>query len=107
MVEGDGGGNARMTATVESPESVTVILEGELDIASVELIRRGIEPYLADSPQHVVFDLARLQFMDSSGIALLIEVSNRVGSVQIRNATPIVRRVLEVTGLVDALGVTD
>jgi len=45
--------------------------------------------------------------MDSSGIALLIEVSNRVGSVQIRNATPIVRRVLEVTGLADALGVTD
>jgi anti-sigma B factor antagonist len=107
MVELDGGGNARMTATVESPESVTVIIEGELDIASVELIRRGIDPYLVDSPKRVEFDLARLQFMDSSGIALLIEVANRVGSVAIRNATPIVRRVLEVTGLAGALGVTD
>jgi anti-anti-sigma factor len=107
MVEVSGAGNARMTASEEEPGGVTIILEGELDIASVEVIRRGIEPYLVDSPQHVVFDLARLQFMDSSGIALLIEVSNRVDSVETRHATPIVRRVLEVTGLVDALGVTD
>ena len=107
MVEVNDGGNARMTATVESPESVTVIIEGELDIASVEVIRRGIDPYLVDPPKQVVFDLARLRFMDSSGIALLIEVANRVGSVEIHNATPIVRRVLEVTGLVGTLGVTD
>ena len=107
MVEVSGEGNARMTASEHEPNGLSIILEGELDIASVELIRRSIEPYLADSPQHVVFDLARLQFMDSSGIALLIEVANRVGSVETRNATPIVRRVLEVTGLVDALGVAD
>jgi anti-sigma B factor antagonist len=107
MVEISDAGNARMTASEQEPDGVSIILEGELDIASVELIRRSIEPYLVDSPQHVVFDLARLQFMDSSGIALLIEVANRVGSVETRNATPIVRRALEVTGLVDALGVTD
>jgi anti-sigma B factor antagonist len=107
MVDVSGAGNARMTASEEEPNRVTIILEGELDIASVELIRRSIEPYLVDSPRHVVFDLARLQFMDSSGIALLIEVANQVGSVETRHATPIVRRVLEVTGLVDALGVTD
>jgi len=107
MVEVAGGGNARMTATVEAPDTVTIVMEGELDIASVELIRRGVEPYLEETPQKVVFDVARLQFMDSSGIALLIEVSNRVDSVEIRHATPIVRRVLEVTGLIDVLGVTD
>ena len=73
MVDVSGAGNARMTASDE-PDGVSIILEGELDIASVELIRRSIEPYLVDSPKHVVFDLARLQFMDSSGIALLIEV---------------------------------
>lgn len=107
MVEVADGGNARMTATVESTDSVTIVLEGELDIASVEVIRRGVEPYLVELPRQVVFDLARLQFMDSSGIALLIEVSNRVDSVEIHHTTPIVRRVLEVTGLIDVLGVTD
>lgn len=107
MVNLNGDGNARMTVSEEEPDSVTIVLEGELDIASVEMVRRGIETYLVGSPRHVVFDLARLQFIDSSGIALLIEVANQVASVEVRHSTPIVRRVLEVTGLVDALGVTD
>jgi anti-anti-sigma factor len=42
--------------------------------------------------------------MDSSGLALLVQVARRVGSVEIRHPTPIVRRVIEVAGLQRVLG---
>ena len=42
--------------------------------------------------------------MDSSGIAMVVQITKEVDSLVIRDVTPIVRRVLEVTGLADVLG---
>jgi anti-sigma B factor antagonist len=100
-------GTAQVSASVVDPEHPVFSIEGELDIASVGAIQQGMEPYLSGPPDRVVFDLGKLEFMDSSGIALLVQVANRVGRVEIRNATPIVRRVLEVTGLVGAFGMDE
>jgi anti-anti-sigma factor len=80
-------------------------VSGELDVASVEATRAGIEPYLNAATEHVTFDLEKLTFMDSSGIALLVKISNRVGRVTLINVTPIVHRVLEITGLLEHFGV--
>jgi anti-anti-sigma factor len=41
--------------------------------------------------------------MDSAGIAVLVRAAGEVGAVQIRNPSPIVRRVIEVTGLTGVL----
>ena len=90
--------------SVDDPHEPTVTITGELDIASVDAVAEGIEPYLGDRTERVVFDLGKLDFMDSSGIALLVRVANRVGTVQVSEASPIVRRVLEATGLVATFG---
>jgi hypothetical protein len=52
----------------------------------------------------VAFDLKELAFMDGSGIALLLQVSNKVGSVEFRRVTPSAYGDLEVTGLLAIFG---
>jgi anti-anti-sigma factor len=81
-----------------------VLLAGELDLAGVDSVRAVILPHLTPPPDRVIVDAERLSFMDSSGIALLVEISNRVGRVEVVNPSPIVRRVLEATGLLHHFG---
>ena len=94
----------RVTADVSDPSSPVIGLAGELDLASVESAKRGMAPYLAGAPVRVSFDLEKLTFMDSSGIALLVQVSNDIGQVSLTNVAPIVHRVLEATGLLEHFG---
>jgi anti-sigma B factor antagonist len=94
----------QVTATVDDPAAPVIHLAGELDLASVESVKAGIGPYLAGAPVHVTFDLEKLTFMDSSGIALLVQVSNDVDRVSLVNVSPIVHRVLEATGLLEHFG---
>ena len=96
--------NVTVTATTEDPSKPVIALAGELDLASVEATRAGIEPFLADDPTQVTFDLRKLTFMDSSGIALLVQISNNVEHVTLINVSPIVHRVLEATGLLEHFG---
>jgi anti-sigma B factor antagonist len=100
----EGGAAAKVTSEVDPAGQPIVTISGELDLASVEAVRTAIEPLLAESPKIVTFDLEGLSFMDSSGIALLVQVSNRVGNVKLLNASSIVRRVLEATGLLELFG---
>ena len=93
-----------VTATVDDPTSPIIHLSGELDLAGVDSARQGIAPYLAGSPVRVTFDLEKLTFMDSSGIALLVQVSNDVGPVSLIHVAPIVHRVLAATGLLEHFG---
>ena len=100
-------GAAQVSASTDSTGQLIISLEGELDIANADDVRREMEPYLSERASSVTFDLGKLEFMDSSGIALLVEVANRVGRIEVCNATPIVHRVLEVTGLTDAFGMKE
>lgn len=63
-----------------------------------------MEPYLATRPIRVTFDLEKLTFMDSSGIALLVEVSNDVGEVTLINVAQNVYRIFEACGLLEHFG---
>jgi anti-anti-sigma factor len=50
----------------------------------------------------VVFDMAGVTFMDSSGLQVLAFMSRRVstdGSLTIRNPSPIVNRLLQLAGM--------
>ena len=94
----------RVRVDAEVPTAPVVHLAGELDLASVGVARTGISRYLEDASDGITFDLEKLTFMDSSGIALLVEVSNTNGPVTLVHASPAIRRVLEVTGLLHHFG---
>ena len=98
--------DVRVSASVEDPAHPVIRLAGELDLASVESTRAGINQYLTTAPTRVTFDLEELTFMDSSGIALLVQVSNEVGDVSLVNVPPIIHRVLEATGLLEHFGLS-
>ena len=79
-------------------------LGGELDLAGVSDVTGALDELLARRPQPLVLDLADLGFLDSSGVALLIRLANHFEPVRIRSAAAPVRRVIEVLGLADRLG---
>jgi anti-sigma B factor antagonist len=93
-----------VSANLDDPSAPVIRLAGELDVDSVGATKAGIDPYLVGSPVRITFDLEKLTFMDSSGIALLVQLSTDVGKVSVSNVTPIVHRVLEATGLLEHFG---
>lgn len=61
-------------AEVETSGTVTVIrLRGDLEDASAGQARAAFEQALAGSPQQLLIDLSELEFMDSTGIWLVVE----------------------------------
>jgi anti-sigma B factor antagonist len=81
----------------------TIKLSGEIDMSNVDSLRRLIDPVVARAPELVIFDLASLAFMDSSGIALLLQVSAKARTVRLRGPSALVRRMIDATGLSDVL----
>lgn len=103
-------------AVSNDPDGAAVVeISGELDISSVPVVRQAVDnlmggqgasdPDGAGDGPGIVFDLSRLEFVDSSGISFFLETVNRAGSVHLRHPQPRVRRVLEVTGLLHVLQV--
>jgi anti-sigma B factor antagonist len=104
MAELDPADETYCAAEVSRENGTAVIrLSGELDMVSVENVRSIIEGALSSDGDRLVFEVSALDFMDSSGIALLISMTRKVKAVEVRNPTAIVRRIIELTGLTDIL----
>jgi anti-sigma B factor antagonist len=85
---------------VEAEDAVLLYLRGELDLGTVALLRAA----LAGLPgRAVIIDLGDLTFMDSTGLAALLEQS-RSEHVQVRGAQGRVRVLFERTGVLDVFG---
>jgi anti-sigma B factor antagonist len=76
-----------------------VILSGELDSSNAASLREQVASIPPQPTRPLIFDLTDLRFMDSAGIAVLISAAANASSVSLRNPSPIIRRVLEATGL--------
>jgi anti-sigma B factor antagonist len=97
------GRRARLDVST-SPAGLVVELAGELDLASLPDITSGVQELLTRDPQPVLLDLGRLEFLDSSGVTLLVRIANHFDDVRTRTAPGAVRRVIEVLGLAGRLG---
>jgi anti-sigma B factor antagonist len=84
-----------------------IAVSGDLDISSVERLRSAVDEVSAARPDELTFDMSRLRFMDSAGIAVLLGAAGRVPTVRLRNPTPAVRRVIELTGLTQVLEIEE
>jgi anti-sigma B factor antagonist len=96
---------ARLTVGTEPGGGLRLHLGGELDIASLPDVEAALTGVLTREPQPLQLDLADLDFLDSSGVAVLIRLANRFAPVRTTHTTEPVRRVLEALGLADHLGV--
>src|ERR1700722_19637267 len=93
------------TASAEAshgePGTTIVSIEGELDLSSVSGIEAEIERFMSPAPTRIVFELSAVTFMDSSGIAMLLRVAEKVSTVTIRKPSPSVRLIMGATGLTE------
>ena len=95
-------------ARCPSPGTVRVAVVGEIDISNSDLLRvRLLNVLSALHPYRIEVDLAGVTFLDCRGVTVLVALSQaaaRTGCrLWITNPQPIVRRVLDLTGLLDAL----
>ncbi len=87
-------------------------LEGELDHHHAQEVRDYIDGKLDDaSIRHLILDLSKLRFMDSSGIGVFIGrykiISKRDGHVCITSVNQQLDKILELSGLYRILKVYD
>jgi anti-sigma B factor antagonist len=88
--------------------SQTISLIGELDMANATTLSAELERAEGEDPRTITIDMRKLEFIDSTGIAVLVAAHRRlnVGGERIRlvrSEAIGVRRVMEVTGLDRAL----
>lgn len=85
---------------------IVVALEGEMDLANADALSRALTAVLEARPSKVTVDLAKLSFLDSSGVRCLVialQAASAVGSeFVVRRPSGAVLRVLAITGT-DAL----
>jgi anti-sigma B factor antagonist len=83
-------------------DAVRVRAVGALDIASVSVLRAQIDDLMAVGFRCLIVDLRTLDFMDSTGLRLMLELdaeARRDGlSVAFVQGPPVVQRVFELTG---------
>ena len=97
---------------VRNADDTTVIsVSGELDLASSPALEEELERVAQSDAQLVVVDLRSLEFMDSTGLSVLVrahqraeENGRRLGLV---NGSQQVQRLLTLTGVADRLTLTD
>jgi anti-anti-sigma factor len=70
---------SRRFAVRDRPDGAnhTLTVEGELDLATVPVLANSVADRLGARPTNLTLDLSEVTFMDSSGLRLLIELSER------------------------------
>jgi anti-sigma B factor antagonist len=87
----------------------TLVVEGEVDIATASRLLSVLNSSVAEAIKAVVVDLSHVGFMDSTGLALLINANRRL-SVRRKGFAVVcppgpLWRVFEITDMVDTLHV--
>jgi anti-sigma B factor antagonist len=91
-----------MTA-VSDPPSATVVLDGEIDIATAPAIRRLLLAAISGGDVHLTVDVSGVTFIGAAGIGVLVAAANRAreagGGLSLLAPSPQVRRLLDVCPL--------
>jgi anti-anti-sigma factor len=83
-----------------------IVVEGELDMNTASRLERELEAPLRNPGANLVIDLSRCEFIDSTGIALIVRAWQQLdgdGSFALCGIANQVERVLDITGLEDAI----
>ncbi len=83
-------------------------LVGELDEHSAEFVRRKLDNAMSDGNYSaIVFDLARLSFMDSTGIGVIIgryKTARKLNkNVYVKNPSATVDKIFKMSGLYEII----
>ncbi len=85
--------------------SALVTVGGELEFGTAASLRTTLSDLAQDDSDPIVVDLTALQFIDSSGLSLLVQAKQRFSAqgrrFELRGPTARVSRVIEISGLAE------
>jgi anti-sigma B factor antagonist len=97
--------------THPAPRATTVTVYGELDLLSAPALEQALAPLLESDTEQIIVDLRGLEFMDSTGLHVLIQAHQRMHEAGRRlvlvRASPNVQRLFDLTGLNEGLTIVD
>jgi anti-sigma B factor antagonist len=93
----------RLTACVTAKGACTVVtLGGYIDLSTGDQLREVLNA-AAKGTSHLVVDMSRLGFMDSTGLSVLVDVHKRLdgrgAKLALAAPQPVVAKVLAISGL--------
>lgn len=91
--------------SIDDRPTIRVVLDGELDPHTAPGVQRQMDEAIDGGCQILVLDLARLRFIDSAGLRVVIGAHRRLaatgGELIIESPSDTARRLFEITGLND------
>ena len=84
-------------------DTAVLVIHGEIDVASAPRVREELNRVIDGGARRIVFDVGAVDFIDSSGLAVLVTALRRAESVTLRNPSHAVSRVVEISGLSDTI----
>jgi stage II sporulation protein AA (anti-sigma F factor antagonist) len=95
----------------QRPNAVVVVVSGELDLDSVDVLRRALNSPEARAAT-VVLDLRRVTFIDSSGLSVVVGQHQRAIAAECRfsvavGGAPAVQRLFDLSGLRDVIALVE
>lgn len=93
-----------MAVKSELKNGLTVCyIDGEIDINTAPDIKKSFQGLLAKKTPKLVINLARVSYVDSSGLATLVEILKNMrsygGKMRLTNMSPKVKSLFEITKL--------
>jgi anti-sigma B factor antagonist len=92
-------------------DRATVALRGELDLSGVDRARQAIEQAESGQTQLLVLNLSELEFIDSTGLEVLLRAARRAHDegrrLIVARPSRYVRRLLEMTAIDRSLDIVE
>lgn len=89
----------------DGAQTKRIVASGDLDLATAPILGERFDALIASGATVIILDAAGIEFLDSSGIRVLVHASNALeplgGRLSIENMSAPVERVLEITGLLE------
>ena len=97
----------RLETTGPIGDCAVIQVTGEVDVYTAPMLREQIRELVAKGAVHLIADLGRIDFIDSTGLGALVGGLKRLreagGSLTLVITAPRILRILQITGLTKAL----
>ena len=87
----------------DSSDEIVILIHGDLDLTTVDAAEHQINQLVPSGAPQVVVDLSDVAFIDSCGLALLLQLDKKTASFTIRRPSRPVTLVFEAAGLTNVL----
>jgi anti-sigma B factor antagonist len=95
---------------VEVDDAAVVSISGDLDIATAPRLRKELIELSNRGIRAVLVDLAQLEFIDSTGLGVLVSALRRFrehgGDLALQSPKPAAAKIFEMTGLANVFAIS-